>query len=54
MGTFYIPRFDGSDTSSAVEQFLARGGKVRKCNTHSPSTGNIRYHLNPTRKKERD
>lgn len=50
----YTPRFDGSDTSSAVQKFLENGGSVQKCPTHKPATGNIRYNMNITRKKERD
>jgi hypothetical protein len=47
----YEPRFKGDDTQDLVAQFKASGGEVRRCNTHSPITGQMRYYQISERKK---
>lgn len=44
------PRFRGA--ADAIDTFLNSGGTIKKCPTHSMATGNIRFHLNPTRRKD--
>lgn len=45
-----IPQFRSA--AAAVEAFLQNGGTIKKCPTHSIATGNIRFHMNPTRRKD--
>ena len=47
----YQPRFDGSDSAALVAAFQARGGQPRRCNTHSPSTGQMRHYMASKRKE---